>query len=175
MGRPSGCPYPFDGVERFKGRKMKKITVNGNEYKLKFGYLAVSAGNIIGDVLNTAGELEEIDDNDNVSVYKAINKIMPLVGRIVLAGLQKYHADEFGVDYEDESDVSTKLKAVYELLDDYFDPEDGEPEESAIELFWDFANELREAGFLSGKPQTKQAEIAQIPQDHKRSTKKAAN
>ena len=154
---------------------MKKITVNGTEYKLKFGYYSVCASGIMEDVLSTAGEMGNIDENDGKAVYAAIGKLMPLIGRVVLAGMQRYHSEEYGVDYEDEHDVKFKLKKVYALLDDYFDPEEGEPEESAIELFWDFVNELRDSGFLSGKPQTEQevkmAAIEQIPQDHKKAAK----
>ena len=144
------------------------MTINDKVYKLKFGYLAVSASNIMKDVLETAEYLSGLDEEDNLAVYGAITKIMPLVGKMVLAGLQKYHADEFGVDFDDELDVKTKLKTIYDMLDDYFDPENGEREQSAIEMFWNFTNELRDAGFLSGKPQTAAEKIAEIPQDHKK-------
>ena len=82
---------------------MKKITVNDKVYKLKFGYYSVCASGIMEDVLSTAGEMEIIDENDGKAVYAAIGKLMPLIGRVVLAGMQRYHTDEFGVDYEDRS------------------------------------------------------------------------
>lgn len=145
---------------------MKKIHINGKEYKLKFGYMSVAGSGIMGDVLEATQFLSGMEEDDDTAVFKAISKIMPLVGRIVLAGMQRYHSDEFGVDYEDEADVKAKLSKVYAMLDDYFDPEEGQTEESAIELFWDFANELSASGFLSGNPQTAAERIAAIPQDH---------
>lgn len=145
---------------------MKKIHINGKEYKLKFGYMAVAGSGVMGDVLEATQFLSGMKEDDDTAVFKAISKIMPLVGRIVLAGMQRYHSDEFGVDYEDEADVKAKLSKVYAMLDDYFDPEEGQTEESAIELFWDFANELSASGFLSGNPQTTAERIKAIPQDH---------
>lgn len=154
---------------------MKKIKVNDTEYKLKFGYLSVASSGIIKEVLDMTEDLQKVDADDDANIYKVVQTVMPLIGRIALAGLQRYHDDEFGVDYDDQEDVKAKLKKVYKLLDEYFDPEDGEPDESAIEMFWDFASELRDSGFLSGKPQTTAEKIAEIPQDHKKSEKQEKN
>lgn len=156
---------------------MKKIKINGTEYKLKFGYMSVASSGIIKEVLDMTDTLQEVNKDDESNIYKVVETVMPLIGRIALAGLQRYHDDEFGVDYDDQDDVKDKLKKVYRLLDDYFDPEDGEPEESAIEMFWSFASELRDSGFLSGKQEEVTEaeviaeEIKQIPQDHKKSEK----
>jgi len=154
---------------------MKKIKVNDTEYKLKFGYLSVASSGIIKEVLDMTEDLQKVDADDDANIYKVVQTVMPLIGRIALAGLQRYHDDEFGVDYDDQEDVKAKLKKVYKLLDEYFDPEDGEPDESAIEMFWDFASELRDSGFLSGKPQTIAEKIAEIPQDHKKPEKQEKN
>lgn len=154
---------------------MKVIKVNGEEYKIKFGYLAVSSSDILSDFLQMTTRLEnaasgEEGEIDDATSMKLVAELIPLVGRAALAGLQKYHGDVFGVDYENENDVAIKLKAVFELLDDYFDPEDGERQESAIEMFWGFVEELRNAGFLSGKTETEEKTPKQ-PQDHKKATK----
>ena len=157
---------------------MKVIKVNGQEYKIKFGYLAVSNGNILSDVLSMTDTLEtaarkeaDKEEIDSATSMKLIADLIPLVGRITLAGLQKYHKDVYGVDYENEKDVKDKLALVYELLDEYFDPEDGQPEESAIEMFWDFVNELRGSGFLSGKNAEEAENLPKQPQDHKKAEK----
>lgn len=159
---------------------MKKITVNGNEYKIKFGYLAVSSSGILADTLKMTIRLEdaieksnkEDEEVDNITSLQLVSEVIPLVGRMTLAGLQRYHKDVFGVDYEDETDVRAKLKSVLELLDEYFDPEDGEPEESVIEMFWDYVTELRNSGFLSGKAETTEEEnLPKQPQDHKKAQK----
>lgn len=153
---------------------MKKITVNGQEYKIKFGYLAVSNSNILGEVIKTQSKLEEMEKGnkevDSETSAALLDEIIPLVGRVTLAGLQRYHADEFGVDYEDEEDVKKKLIAVYRLLDEYFDPEEGESPESAIEMFWDYVVELSDAGFLSVKAGNNEKEPKK-PQDHKKPEK----
>ena len=161
---------------------MKRITVNGNEYKIKFGYLAVSSSNLLGETLNMITRVENMlskkeEDNeeiDEVTSMQLMSEVIPLVGKMTLAGLQRYHADVFGVDYEDEADVRKKLKSVLELLDEYFDPEEGEPEESAIEMFWDYVNEFRSSGFLSGKvteTEAVQQTLPIEPQDHKKAQK----
>lgn len=154
---------------------MKVIKVNGKEYKIKFGYLAVSSSDILSDFLKMTTKLEgvmsdEQEGIDDSTSMELIAELIPLVGRATLAGLQKYHGDVFGVDYENENDVALKLKTVFELLDDYFDPEDGERQESAIEMFWGYVDELRNAGFLSGKAETEEKTPKQ-PQDHKKAAK----
>lgn len=163
---------------------MKKINVNGTEYKIKFGYLAVSSSNLLGETLNMITRVEnmlskkeEEEDNeeiDDLTSMQLMSDVIPLVGKMTLAGLQRYHEDVFGVDYEDEADVRKKLKSVLELLDEYFDPEEGEPEESAIEMFWDYVNEFRGSGFLSGKATETEAVQQTLPiepQDHKKAQK----
>ena len=88
--------------------------------------------------------------------------------------MQSKHADEFGVDYEDEADVRQKLLSVYRLLDEYFDPDEGKPVESAIDMFWGYVAELSNAGFLSGKTEVQTAEQQTLPielQDHKKPEK----
>ena len=149
---------------------MKTINVYGKEYKVKFGYLAVANSGILADVVTMIDKLEESNTDNTESVISVLDELVPLVSRMTLAGLQKKHADEFGVDYEDESEVKEKLNKVADLLDDYFDPEDGEEEHSMIELFWLFVNELVDSGFLS----LNREKLEETPktQDHKRKATK---
>lgn len=155
---------------------MKNITVNGKDYAIKFGYYAVASSNIIEDVVSMQcriDAMEKIEDETQKEVeqYKLIADIIPLVGRITLAGLQKYHDEEFGVDYDNDFDVKIKLRNTYRLLDDYFDPEEGETRESALDMFFSYVEELTNAGFLSGEKVTEEVPTPKKPQDHKKPQK----
>ena len=41
----------------------------------------------------------------------------------MLVGLQKFHADEFGFDFDDKEAKEKQLVKVYVLLDNYLDSE----------------------------------------------------
>lgn len=148
---------------------MKTINVYGKEYKVKFGYKAVAASGMMKNVMDAIDSLESTDTENSSEAINAISGLVPVISEMTLAGLQKFHKDEFGVDYEDNRDVKDKLDKVADLLDEYFDPENGEkPEYSMIELFWLFAQELIDSGFLSlSQGQTEETNPA-APQDHKK-------
>lgn len=148
---------------------MQVITVNGKEYKIKFGYKAVAASGMISRVMSEIEKLDNTNTDNSADAINAIASLVPVIAEMTLAGLQKFHKDEFEVDYENDSDVKEKLNLIADLLDEYFDPDDGsEPENSMIELFWKFAQELIESGFLSLNRNEMETDVPKIPQDRKK-------
>ena len=115
---------------------MTTIKIGEKEFNIKYGYEATVKNGIIKKLV-ALGE-----ENGNM---ESIEKILLLLPELLLAGLQKYHADEYGFDYKNADQKEKQMARVYALLDEYFDGEDGDVEK----LFGDLQNELLENGFLS--------------------------
>lgn len=115
---------------------MTTIKIGKKEFNIKYGYEATVKNGIIKKLVSLG------EENGNM---ESIEKILLLLPDLLLAGLQKYHADEYGFDYKNANQKEKQMAKVYALLDEYFDGEDGDVEK----LFGDLQNELLENGFLS--------------------------
>ena len=52
--------------------------------------------------------------------------MLKFLPEFLLVGLQKFHADEFGFDFDNKEAKEKQLEKIYDLLDDYLDPENEE-------------------------------------------------
>ena len=115
---------------------MTKIEICGKEYKIYFGYKATVQNGIIKKLV----KMSEIADQ-----MEAVEETLNVLPELLLVGLQKFHAKEFGFTYGDEADKDQKVDKVFNLLDSYFDTEDSD----IMKLYNALQNELMENGFLS--------------------------
>lgn len=113
-----------------------KITLNGKEYTIKFGYKAVVENKIIQKLVTL--------ETGNTTELEAVDKILGFLPEFLLVGLQKFHKDEFGFANEDEK--KGQLDKVFDLLDDYFEDENGG---DFKDLYQGLSKELEENSFLS--------------------------
>lgn len=113
-----------------------KITLNGKEYAIKFGYRAVVESKIIQKLVAL--------ENGSTAELEAVDKILGFLPEFLLVGLQKFHKDEFGFTNEDEK--NDQLDKVFDLLDDYFEDENGG---DFKELYQGLSKELEDNSFLS--------------------------
>ena len=137
---------------------MFSFTVNGKEYKVKYGYGVLCNSDLIDKV--TA-----IGSGDN-----SFKGAMKTVAELILAGLQKCHKDEFG--YETETEEETAINKVYDLLDEYEEESTEENPKDGYSLFEKCQEELMKNGFLSqmrknAEENAKAQDATVIPQDHK--------
>lgn len=174
---------------------MFTIKVNEKEYRIKFGYLALSKSGILSEVMkiqNIVSEKEKkdkaieeekknretfpeyydsddaIEENDTEDNIIFLQNIMAVLPKLILAGLQKNHK-EFAADYDLEDDVKRKEYEVIELLDDYMDEEDSL---DMIDLYSGLVEELFNNGFLARKSQKLEKAMTETdatttPTDHK--------
>ena len=162
-----------------KGKNMLKLKAAGKEYTIKFGYRVLAKTTLVQEVIRVQNmfseknnENEDKDENEeNERIAENLPSLISINSRLVLAGLQKCHKEEFGTDFDDQDSVSAGLEKVYDLMDDYMDEEDSLP---IFDLFGTLVSELTDNGFLSKKsPEMEQAATEQdatvIPQDHLRS------
>lgn len=124
---------------------MYVFKVNGNEYKVRFGYGVLSRSDLIDRVIKATAPDEGKDPAE------AIKDMVGLTAELLLAGLQKRHSDEFG--YETDSERDKAFALVCDLIDDYEDEATEEEREENLHngftLFNDLQDELAKNGFLS--------------------------
>ena len=114
--------------------------IHGKEYKVRFTYRMICDG----DLLDKVSAISDFTDLDAKGV---IGKLATTTAELLLAGLQKYHSDEFG--YKDENDRKALIDEILDMFDDYEDESTEEHPQSAFTLFTDLQGELEKNGFLS--------------------------
>lgn len=90
--------------------------------------------------------------------FEVIDNMLEFLPEFLLVGLQKFHADEFGFDFDNKEAKEKQLVKVYDLLDDYLDPENEEGGDLQS-LYNDLSAEMEKNSFLS-KMLAKEAQTA---------------
>ena len=118
---------------------MTKIKFGDKEYKIQFGYIATAKSGIISKLIKTENSL----GGDNIE--DSIGDFLLLIPELVLVGLQKFHRDEFGYNYDTGEGREEALEKAGDLVDSYFDSEDADIKK----LMDDLRGELMDNSFLS--------------------------
>lgn len=142
---------------------MTKLTINGTDYTIKFGYNAFCDTDLMERVQDLAKLFKsaEIETDGDVSGIGRIKDLFYIVRELLFVGFKKYNPAE-------------SLQEIGDLLDDYKDEETDEPR-GLLQLFGILSNELMNAGFLNDILQNSNPEMengVKAPQDHKKPTKK---
>lgn len=142
---------------------MTKLTINGTDYTIKFGYNAFCDTDLMERVQDLAKLFKsaEIETDGDVSGIGRIKDLFYIVRELLFVGFKKYNPAE-------------SLQEIGDLLDDYKDEETDEPR-GLLQLFGILSNELMNAGFLNDILQNPNPEMengVKAPQDHKKPTKK---
>ena len=114
--------------------------IHGREYKVRFTYRMICEGDLL-DKVSAIGDFTDMDAKG------IIGKLAITTAELLLAGLQKYHSDEFG--YKNEEDRKALIDEILDMFDDYEDESTEEHPQSAFTLFTDLQGELERNGFLS--------------------------
>lgn len=122
------------------------LKVHGKEYKVRFTYRCLSDNDVLDKVV-TFG-----DDFAGKKITEVMNSFLRATAELLLAGLQKYHKDEFG--YENDDQYEKRIGEIIDLLDDYEDESTKKHPQSASTLFAELNDELRSNGFLSAMLQS---------------------
>ena len=119
---------------------MYLFKIHGKEYKVRFTYRMICEGDLL-DKVSAIGDFTDMDAKG------IIGKLAVTTAELLLAGLQKYHSDEFG--YKNEEDRKALIDEILDMFDDYEDESTDEHPQSAFTLFTDLQGELEKNGFLS--------------------------
>jgi len=141
---------------------MKTFTINGKEYKIKFGYNSFCDTDLMertNDLMRLFNASNVEDDNDISGIGK-IKDLFTCVRELLFVGFKKYNPVE-------------DLQAVGDILDDYRD-EETEEKRGLFELFVMLTEELMSEGFLADLLTAMEEEPKKEPkkpQDHKKPQK----
>ena len=86
--------------------------IHGKEYKVRFTYRMICEGDLL-DKVSAIGAFTDMDAKG------IIGKLAITTAELLLAGLQKYHSDEFG--YKNEEDRKALIDEILDMFDDYED------------------------------------------------------
>lgn len=113
--------------------------IHGKEYKVRFTYRMICKDDLLDKISGM--------DLENMDARGIVDKLTTTTAELLLAGLQKYHKDEFGYDNDEEK--ARRVDQMLDLFDDYEDESTEEHEQSAASLYRDLQSELEKNGFLS--------------------------
>ena len=125
---------------------MLKIKFGETELSIKYGYEVTAKSGILKKLIavDEMG-LGDKKDEKEVDMAGALDAIMSILPELVLAGVQKFHKEEYGYNYLTGEGKEEQLDKIYALLDDYFDTEDAD----FHKLYDDLQEELLDNGFLA--------------------------
>ena len=118
---------------------MTKIKFGEKEYQIQFGYIATAKSGIISKIVKMENSIQ------NGLTPEVLDGFLMVLPEIILVGLQKFHRDEFGYNYDTKEGRDEALEKAGELVDAYFDNEDSD----FYELFGVLTDELMDNSFLS--------------------------
>lgn len=142
---------------------MKTLSVNGKEYKIKFGYNAFCDTDLMERVKDMANIFKDssVENDNDISGIGKIKELFIVVRELLYVGFKKYNP----VD---------DIQEIGNILDDYSDEETDE-QRGLFQLFSILSDELMNMGFLKeilGNANPEMMDGAKAPQDHKKSEKK---
>jgi hypothetical protein len=125
-----------------------KITLNEKEYSIKFGYKATVKSGIIKKLAKV--EIE----GENADGFESIEGRLLILPELLVVGTQVHHSDEFGYNIDTNEGYQDQVDKAFDMLEKWLENK----ENSFIELFNSFENELLNDSFLSSLFQSAQAE-----------------
>ncbi len=119
---------------------MLTLKIGEKELKIKYGYEAT----LKTKLLSRMAKKEKLKENNENSM-EATEDLLLFLPEFLLIGLQKFHADEYGFNYETGEGKQEQLDKVFLLIEECFDNNE---EIDAINLYNLLTKEMLENGFL---------------------------
>lgn len=117
---------------------MTTIKIGKKDYKIFFAMEPTLKSQILSKLAKVEGNKEWGIDN--------IGDLFTIIAELMVVGLQKFHADEFGCNFKTGEGVDDALSKVFSLLDDFADTDE---DVSFFDMFHSLENELLENGFFA--------------------------
>lgn len=137
---------------------MMTLKIGDKELNIKYGYEATLKTRLLSRMAR-----KEKGKNEGMESMEDLLLFLP---DVLLIGLQKFHADEYGFDYENGNGKDEQLEKMYPLIEAYIDEsEDGD----AITLYNQLTEEMLKNGFLKRQFQEElnKADVIQMPEPDK--------
>lgn len=129
---------------------MLKLKIGEKELNVKYGYEATLKTRL----LSRMAAKEKTKENG----MEMTEDLLLFLPDFLLIGLQKFHADEYGFDYETGEGKDEQLAKMFSLIEDYLDSNE---DADAITLYNALTKEMLQNGFLKSQFQ-KELEKAEV-------------
>ncbi len=119
---------------------MMKLKIGEKELNVKFGFEATLKTRLLSRMAKMEKEKE--------GGMESMEDMMLFLPDVLLIGLQKFHSDEYGFNYENREGKNEQLEKMFPLIEEYFDSNE---EEDAITLYNGLTEEMLQNGFLKSQ------------------------
>lgn len=121
---------------------MLTLKIGEKELKVKYGYEATLKTRLLSRLAKN-----EVSEENGMESAERTLLFLP---EFLLVGLQKFHSDEYGFNYEKGTGKDEQIEKMFSLIENYIDSNE---EEDAITLYNALTSELVENGFLKSQLQ----------------------
>ncbi len=119
---------------------MMTLKVGEKELNVKFGFEATLKTRLLSRMAKMEKEKE--------GGMESMEDMMLFLPDVLLIGLQKFHSDEYGFNYENGEGKNEQLEKMFPLIEEYFDFNE---KEDAITLYNGLTEEMLQNGFLKSQ------------------------
>lgn len=128
-----------------------KLKIGEKELKIKFGYKPTLKGRIISKMAKAGNVMGDDGDTD----IEKVEDLLLFLPEVLLVGLQVFHKDEYGYDYDTGEGKEEKLEKVFDIVEEYCDNENGD----MMKLFEELQEAMLQDGFLRSLFQSEQKKV----------------
>ena len=121
---------------------MLTLKIGDKELKVKYGYEATLKTRL----LSRMAKKEAAKNGENN--MEATEDMLLFLPEFLLIGLQKFHADEYGFNWESGEGKEKQSDKMFSLIEDYFDDNE---DADAITLYNALTTEMLNNGFLKSQ------------------------
>ncbi len=132
---------------------MMTLKIGEKELNVKFGFEATLKTRL----LSRMAKMEKSKENG----MESMEDMMLFLPDVLLIGLQKFHSDEYGFNYETKEGKEEQLEKMFPLIEEYFDSNE---KEDAITLYNGLTEEILQNGFLKSQFQKELAKAEEAIQ-----------
>lgn len=116
---------------------MTKVKIGKKEYKIYFAMEPT----IKSGVIPKMAKLENVEMS-----FENIGVLLETMTELLLVGLQKFHKEDFGFNYDSEEEKAAVMSKVYGMMDDFADSDE---DMDFLGLYNKLQTELLENGFFA--------------------------
>lgn len=121
---------------------MLKLKIGDKELNVKYAYEPTLKCRVLSRMVKKESEKES---KNEIEAMEATEELLLFLPEMLLVGLQKFHSDEYGFDWETGEGKEEQVSKMFTLIEEYFDSND---KEDAITFYNALSEEMLSDGFL---------------------------
>lgn len=129
---------------------MLTLKIGEKELDVKYGYEATLKTKLLSRMAKR--------ESGGTESMESVEELLLFLPEFLLVGLQKFHSDDYGFDYESGKGKDEQIVKMFSLIEDYIDEND---EEDAITLYNELTEEMMKNGFLKSMYQKELSKAAE--------------